>query len=500
MFRKVFVANRSEIAVRVIRACRELGIPTAVACSEVDLDAAHAEAADEVVCVGPAEAAASYLDVAAVVGAAVSVGADALHPGYGFLSEKGELARACAEAGVTFIGPPAEVIEAVGDKLTARRTMADAGVPVVPGTFEGVTDRDELAAQAEEIGFPLLLKAAGGGGGTGMRRVDRAEDLGAALDEAAAEADSAFGNATVYVEKLIEPVRHVEVQILADEHDHVVALGERECSLQRRHQKVLEESPSTAVDDSLRDALCDAAVKAAQAVGYCGAGTVEFLLAPDGSFHFLEVNARIQVEHPITEERFGVDLVAEQIRVAAGEPLSCADARPRGWAMEARVYAEDPTLGFMPSPGRVTALHLPHGPGIRVDGGVHAGSAVPMEYDPILAKIIAWGPDREACRRRLRDALAETVVLGVASNVAFLRDLLDHPDFVSGDTTTQALEAKILDELPGPDEGAEAVALLAAALALAGGTAAGSGAAAGPRIEPGPWELLRDVRLPGGDR
>jgi acetyl/propionyl-CoA carboxylase alpha subunit len=500
MFNKVFVANRSEIAVRVIRACRELGIPTAVACSEVDLNAVHADAADEVVCVGPAEAAASYLDVAAVVQAAVSVGADALHPGYGFLSEKGALASACAAAGITFIGPPADVIDAVGDKLTARRTMADAGVPVVPGTFEGADDRDVLAAAAEELGYPVLLKAAGGGGGTGMRRVDRPADLDAALDEAAAEADSAFGNATVYVEKLIEPVRHVEVQILADDHGNVATLGERECSLQRRHQKVLEESPSTVVDEPLRQALCDAAAAAARAVDYRGAGTVEFLLAPDGTFHFLEVNARIQVEHPITEERFGVDLVAEQIRVAAGEPLSCADAEPRGWAMEARLYAEDPALGFMPSPGRITALHLPHGPGIRVDGGVRVGSDVPMEYDPILAKIIAWGPDREACRKRLRDALAETVVLGVASNAAFLRDLLDHPDFVSGATTTQALEAKILDELPGPDEDATTAALLTAAVALAGGIADGHRGEGGPRIEPGPWELLRDVRLPGGER
>jgi len=504
MFQQVFIANRGEIAVRVARACRQLGIRSVAACSEADLDAEHVAAADAAVCVGPAEARLSYLDVEAVVEAAAEAGADALHPGYGFLAENGDLAEACAAQGITFIGPPADVLRMLGDKLQARQTMQDAGVPVVPGSFEAIADADVLRATAAELGYPVLLKAAGGGGGTGMRRVEDEVGLEAALGEAAAEAESAFDNAAVYLEKLIEPVRHVEVQILADGHGSVIALGERECSLQRRHQKVIEESPSPAVDDDLRASLCDAARRAAVAAGYVGAGTVEFLLGADGVFHFLEVNARIQVEHPVTEERFGLDLVSWQIRVAAGEPLpeELTRLQPRGWAIEARIYAEDPAASFLPSAGTVQVLELPAGPGIRVDGGVRSGSAVPMEYDPILAKVIAWGPDRETSRRRLVAALRETVVLGVASNTAFLIDCLEHPSFVRGETDTQLLERVIVPQRGDPDDETVAIALFAASLALDGavGVAAATAGDAGPaaRREPGPWELLRGRTYPAG--
>ena len=503
MFSKVFIANRGEIAVRIARACRLLGVRSVAAYSEADRNAMHVEAADEAVCIGPAEALRSYLDVDAVVDAALASGAGAIHPGYGFLAENAALAEACEDRGVVLIGPSAEVLKLLGDKVTARKTMKAAGVPVVPGTFEALRDLDTLEQQAQEIGLPLLIKATGGGGGTGMRRVEEPGGVRAALEEAAAEAGSAFGDPSLYLEKLIDPVRHVEVQILADL-GTVLALGERECSLQRRHQKVIEESPSPAVDPRLREELCEAARRAAAAAGYQGAGTVEFLLAPDGSFYFLEVNARIQVEHPITEERFGVDLVSAQIRLAAGEPLdpSWADIEPRGWAMEARLYAEDPAVGFLPSAGHLAACELPSGPGIRVDAGVRRGNDVPVEYDPILAKVIAWGSTREACRLRLRTALAETVVLGVASNVSFLRDCLDHPAFVRGETHTRLLEDVIVPEVVSRRADAEAAALFVGALALEGEIARSPAAAprAGATAEavPGPWEMLRGRWFPEG--
>ncbi len=503
MFNKVFIANRGEIAVRVARACRQLGVATVAGYSEADTGAAHVHAADEAVLLGPAEPAASYLDVGKVVGAAVAAGADALHPGYGFLAENPAVAEACEAAGITYIGPPADVSALLGDKVAARITMRDAGVPVVPGTFDATDDLDALVAASGGMPFPLLVKATGGGGGTGMRRVDRPDDLRPTLEEATAEALAAFGNPALYLEQLVTKARHVEIQVLADRHGSVIALGERECSLQRRHQKVLEESPGNTVGEALRGRMCDAACKAAAAASYVGAGTVEFLLLDDGTFYFLEVNARIQVEHPITEARFGVDLVAWQLRVAAGEPLDEAvrTARPRGWAMEARLYAEDPASGFMPSAGPLVHLELPGGPGIRVDSGVDARSVVPMEYDPVLAKIIAWGPDREACRLRLRRALEETVVLGVATNTAFLRRLLEHPDFIAGETYTHTLEDTLVAELAAPEEGASELALIAAAIALdelpAGGAATPAGGPVAATI-PGPWETIGARRFPEG--
>ena len=504
-FDKVFIANRGEIAVRVARGCRLLGVGSVAAYSEVDADAVHVAAATEAVCVGPAEALRSYLDVGAVVEAAASSGCDAVHPGYGFLAENAALAEACAAAGLVFIGPPVEALRLAGDKVAARQTMHAAGVPVVPGTFEAASDPAELRAAAEEFGYPLLIKACGGGGGTGMRKVATADALDAALAEAAAEAGSAFGDASVYIEKLIAPVRHVEVQVLADTHGAVIALGERECSIQRRHQKVIEESPSPVVDGEVRERLCTAACDAARAAGYVNAGTVEFLLQDDGTFFFLEMNARIQVEHPVTEMRFGVDLVAWQLRVAAGEALdpTLGEREPRGWAIEARLYAEDPDMGLLPSPGRIAFAELPQGPGIRVDAGIRTGSVVPMEYDPILAKIIAWGEDRETARRRLDRALEETVVLGVASNAAFLRRILAHPAFVEGRTHTALLEDEIMPAMAGATDEAREVALVAAALALEGAVGApegnsGAGGSGGRSAVPGPWETLRGKRFPEG--
>ena len=499
-FTRVFIANRGEIAVRVARACRELGIASVAAFSEADASAVHVMAADEAICVGPAEALRSYLDVDAIVEAAVSSQCEALHPGYGFLAENPALAEACAARGIVFVGPPAGAMHLAGDKVRARIAMRDAGVPVVPGTFEATSDAGALERAAAEVGFPLLIKASGGGGGTGMRRVDAAEGMAAALAEAAAEAQSAFGDPSLYLEQLISPVRHVEVQVLADTHGTTVALGERECSIQRRHQKLIEESPSPIVGDALRAALCEAAVRTAEAVGYVNAGTVEFLLTDDGSFHFLELNARIQVEHPITELRFGEDLVRWQLRIAGGEALdpALATAEPHGWAMEARLYAEDPNLGLLPSAGRLAHVRFPSGPGIRVDAGVESGSDVPVEYDPILAKIIAWGEDREACRRRLDQALRETEVLGVASNAAFLRRILAHADFIEGATHTGLLEARIMPALEPAGDHEREVARVAAAVALERGLGAGAPTGPGPAAVPGPWETLRGRRFPGG--
>ncbi|MDP7111705.1 MAG: biotin carboxylase N-terminal domain-containing protein [Myxococcota bacterium] len=505
MFDKVFIANRGEIAVRVARACRLLGVESVAAFSDADADAVHVAAADGAARVGPAEALRSYLDVEAVVDAAVATGCDAVHPGYGFLAENAALAEACAAAGIVFIGPPVEALRLAGDKVAARTTMHAAGVPVVPGTFEASNDPAELKVAADDLGYPLLIKACGGGGGTGMRKVAAADAIEAALGEAAAEAGSAFGDASVYLEKLIAPVRHVEVQVLADTHGSVVAMGERECSIQRRHQKVIEESPSPAVSHDVRDALCKTACDAARAAGYVNAGTVEFLLKDDGTFYFLEMNARIQVEHPVTEMRFGADLVAWQLRVAVGEalPPDLGWLEPRGWAIEGRLYAEDPDLGLLPSAGRILHAQLPSGPGIRVDAGIASGSRVPLEYDPILAKIIAWGEDRETARRRLDRALAETVVLGVASNAAFLRRILAHPDFVEGRTHTALLEDEIMPILEGPTDDAREAALVVAALALdgaLGATEVASGAKGGPAAVPGPWETLRGKRFPAGGK
>ncbi len=505
--KKLFIANRGEIAVRIARTCRHLGIHTVAGFTPPDAGANYLGWMDEAAPLGQDPRA--YLDVRAIMDAALNSGADAIHPGYGFLSERPELAAACLEKGLIFVGPSPDVLRLLGDKCAARRLARDIGVPVVPGSFHSVADVSLLEEQGRKLGPPLLIKAAAGGGGVGMRQVHSPDLLPQALEQAAGEAVAAFGDGSLYLEKLLAPVRHVEVQVLGDRHGTVAALGERECSLQRRHQKLIEESPSPAVDQHLRQPLSRAALLLARAAGYQGAGTVEFLLTPDGRFHFLEVNARLQVEHPVTEARFGLDLVEWQIRVAAGEPLSPAvlETKPRGWAMEARIYAESPERGFMPSPGRIVHLELAGGPGIRVDSGVALGTVVPLDYDPILAKLVAWAPSRERCRKRLSQALSETVILGVASNAHYLRRILDEPSFVRGELDTKFLERLHDVGLPEQDLDPPERELILAAAAMGSvaprrpldGPPAPSlpvPRSAAPSAAGGPWELLNGLRVP----
>ena len=442
MLRAVLVANRGEIARRVFRACRRLGVGTVAVYSEADRDAPHVREADQAVLLGPAPARESYLDIERVLDAARRSGADALHPGYGFLSENWRFAEACERAGLTFVGPPAEAIRAMGDKTEARRLMAAAGVPTVPGSPGPVADAPAAEAAAGSIGFPLILKAAGGGGGIGMARVDRATDLAAAFAAATRRAQSAFGNAAVYLERYLERPRHVEVQVFADRHGTVVHLHERECSIQRRHQKLIEESPAPGLSPATKRGLTDAAVAGARAIGYVNAGTMEFLVDAAGRFYFLEMNTRIQVEHPVTEEVTGLDLVVEQLRVAAGERLAWRqdDIVQRGAAVECRVYAEDPDKNFLPSPGTITRLDRPGGEGIRVESGVETGSVVSVHYDPLLFKLIARGAGRDEALARMRAALGATVVEGVRTTIPFLRKALDHPDVRRGVLHTQMVD------------------------------------------------------------
>ena len=443
-FRKVLIANRGEIAVRIIRTCHELGIETVAVFSDADEAALHVQLADEAVHIGPAPSTQSYLVIEKIIAAARERGVEAVHPGYGFLSERPAFAEACRAAGLVFVGPPPEAMQMMGDKLTARRIAAEAGVPVVPGSDGPLADPSEAAALAESIGYPVMIKASAGGGGKGMRLVRKADDLGSSLKLASSEAGSAFGDATIFIEKYIERPRHIEIQILADSHGKVIHLGERECSVQRRHQKLIEETPSAAVDAALRNKLGEAAVRAAAACAYVNAGTVEFMLDAGGNFYFLEVNTRLQVEHPITEMVNGIDLVHEQLRIAAGEPLSLSqeDVRPRGAAIECRIIAEDADQGFIPSPGRITHLVWPGGPGIRVDSGVYAGSTVPIDYDPLVAKICAWGQDRDMAIRRMLRALRELRIGGIVTTATFLDRVLRHPGFAAGDYDTHLLDER----------------------------------------------------------
>ena len=437
--KRLLVANRGEIAVRIVRAARELGIETIAVASEADLDALHTRVADRCEPIGPAEASESYLSIDRILEAATHAGADGVHPGYGFLAENADFAEAVEAAGLTWVGPPAEAMRLMGDKLAARAAVEPRGVPVPPAAQGDTTA--ELIESADAIGLPVLVKATAGGGGKGMRVVRNPDELGEAIEEAARIARSTFGNDTVYLERFLEGCRHVEIQILADAHGNTIHLGERECSIQRRHQKLVEECPSVAVDADLRERMGRAAVEVARAASYVGAGTVEFLLDPEGNFHFLEMNTRIQVEHPVTEMVTGIDLVAWQLRIASGEPLDITqeEIRSRGHAIECRLYAEDPARDFTPSPGRIGLWRTPQGPGVRLDSGVSEGSEVPVHYDPILAKLVVWGPDRESCRRRTLTALSETIVLGVSTTVSFLQDVLAHPSFVAGETTTDFL-------------------------------------------------------------
>ena len=433
MFQKILIANRGEIAVRIARACRELGIRSAAVHSEVDREALHVRVADEAHEIGPAPARESYLRGERIVALAREIGADAVHPGYGFLAENAAFAEACARAGLRFIGPPAAVIREMGDKVRARRRMERAGLPVVPGATERLADAEALAA-ARRLGFPVLVKATGGGGGRGMRVVREESGLAAALARARSEAGAAFGDDGVYVERLVAGARHVEVQLLADAKGSALHLFERDCSAQRRHQKLLAEAPAPGVGPELRAELGAAALAAARAVGYESAGTVEFLLAPDGRFYFLEMNTRIQVEHPVTEAVTGVDLVQAMIRIAAGEPLALRqqDLALRGAAFEARIYAEDPARGFLPSPGRIAKLETPAGPGLRVDAGVAAGDRVSVHYDALLAKLVAHGETREEALSRLERALAAFHVEGVRTTLPFHRWLVREPAFRAG--------------------------------------------------------------------
>jgi acetyl-CoA carboxylase biotin carboxylase subunit len=444
-FRKVLIANRGEIAVRVLRALRELEIASAVVYSEADRETLAVLMADEAHPIGPAPAAESYLRMEAIVELAVSIGADAIHPGYGFLSERAEFSALCRERGVEFVGPSPEAIEGMGSKVEARRRMIAAGVPVVPGSDGPLADLDSARACAAEIGYPVMLKASAGGGGKGMRRVRTEAELAEAYRLARAEAGASFGDDAVFLERFVERPRHVEIQVLGDLHGKVVSLGERECSLQRRHQKVVEESPSTVVGPELRRRMGEAAVAAASAVGYSNAGTCEFLLDAEGRFYFLEMNTRLQVEHPVTEMVTGLDLVVAQLRVAQGEPLGpeFENVEPRGHAIEVRLYAEDPFRKFAPSPGRILWLRLPQGPGVRCDAGVYGGSEISIYYDPMLAKLIVWGRDRGEALRRLGRALEELRVEGIRTNVSLFEALLADADFRAGRFDIHWLDRKL---------------------------------------------------------
>src|SRR5215207_8023713 len=442
MFKKILIANRGEIALRVIRACRELGIETVAVYSEADRESLHVRFADDDVCIGPPPARDSYLKIPRLIAAAEITGADAIHPGYGFLAENAEFAETCEASNIAFIGPTPEQIRVMGDKAAARKAMTDVGVPIIPGTPGPVEDPEDALVFAREIGFPVIIKAAAGGGGKGMRVAKDPDDFARSFQLARSEALSAFGSGDVYVEKYLARPRHIEFQILGDKHGTVIHLGERDCSVQRRHQKLIEEAPSPAMTPKLRQKMGDAAVAGAKAIDYVGAGTIEMLLNEDGSYYFMEMNTRIQVEHPVTEMCTGFDLVKEQVRAAAGLALSIPE-QPislRGHAIECRINAEDPSRNFAPSPGTISIYHPPGGPGVRMDTHVYAGYRVPPHYDSLLAKVIVHGTTRDEALARMRRALAETVIEGVHTTIPFLQAVMDHPDFVAGDVDTKFLE------------------------------------------------------------
>ena len=477
---KVLIANRGEIALRIVRACQELGIRSVAVYSDADAQAPHVREADEAIRIGPAPASESYLRGDRLIEVAKSVGADSVHPGYGFLSEREWFARAVRDAGLVWVGPPAEAIAAMGSKTAARKLAISAGTPVVPGTIEPLRDAAEAAEIAERFGYPVLLKAAAGGGGKGMRVVRAAGEIAAALASAQRESKNAFGDDAIYVEKYIEGPRHVEIQVLADLHGNCISLGERECSIQRRHQKMIEEAPSVAVTPELRKRMGEAAVAAARAAGYVNAGTCEFLLDRNGEFYFLEMNTRIQVEHPVTELVTGIDLVQWQLRIAGGEPLPITESpAPRGWAIECRITAEDPSDGFLPSTGRIDYLHIPSGPGVRWDGGIETGSVVGLSYDPMLAKLIVFAPTRDAAIARMQRALKELVIDGIETSREFHLRVMSDPEYRRGAVDIQWLERRLPSLLAAkpPIETVHAAAIAAALLADRDRTARGAGAA-----------------------
>jgi propionyl-CoA carboxylase alpha chain len=495
--RSLLVANRGEIAVRVLRTCRERGIRTVAVYSEADRNALHVRLADEAVAIGPAASAESYLVAEKVIEAARQTGADAIHPGYGFLSENASFARAVEDAGVVWVGPPPAAISAMGDKTEARKLMAAAGVPMAPGTPDAIDDAAEAERVAGEIGYPVLVKAAAGGGGKGMRVVERAEDFAQSFERARSEAQNAFGDGRVYVEKYLVGPRHIEIQVLADGHGDVVHLFERECSIQRRHQKVIEEAPSAVLTPELRAAMGEAAVQAAQACDYVGAGTVEFLLDANRDFYFLEMNTRLQVEHPVTELITGLDLVAEQIRIAEGERLGYGQDELAIWghAVECRVYAEDVPAGFLPAPGPLLRHRPPLGPGVRVDSGVEEGDEVPVYYDPMVSKLCTWARTREEAIHRMDRALAEYDVAGVRTTIPFCRTVMRNPAFVSGDFDTGYVRDHFDPASLVPSEDTLETARLAAGLVGldAAPSQAGNGSASAPVPESSRWVRRRTV-------
>jgi acetyl-CoA carboxylase biotin carboxylase subunit len=498
-FEKVLIANRGEIAVRVIRACRELGIKTVAVFSEADRESLHVLLADEAVPIGPPPATESYLVVDKLIAAARATGAQAVHPGYGFLAENATFAQACLDAGLTFIGPPPAAIRAMGDKIAARRVAIKMGVPVVPGTEQPVSDDAEAARVAERVGYPVMLKAAMGGGGKGMRLVRAPGDLAGALRAARSEAGAAFGDAAVYIERYVEEPRHIEIQVLADAHGGVVYLGERECSIQRRHQKLVEESPSPFVTPEMRRRMGEAACRVASAVGYVNAGTVEFLVDRERDFDFLEMNTRLQVEHPVTELVTRRDLVRDQLRIAAGEKLGFGqdDVALHGWAIECRVNAEDPFASFIPSPGKVVGLRAPGGPWVRDDTGVYAGCTIPRFYDTLMAKLIVWGADREAAIARMTRALGEYTVAGVQTTIPILQRIIAHPDFAAGRLSTGFMDRLLAADRPEAAGRYRKIALIAAALTAyerAGRPAPAGGSPTAPASTPGAW---RQALRPG---
>jgi len=490
--KRVLVANRGEIALRIIRACHEEGLEAVAVYSEADRLSPHVRAANLAVPIGPPPAAQSYLDIAKLVDAARRTGCQAVHPGYGFLSERAPFAEAVATAGLVFIGPSASAIRAMGDKTEARRRMQAAGVPIVPGTTRPLADHAQARPEAARLGYPVLLKAVAGGGGKGMRLVREESELESAFEAAASEAQKAFGAGEVYLEKLLDRPRHIEIQILADQFGRVVSLGERECSIQRRHQKLIEEAPSLAVTPALRRRMSEAATAAAGAVGYLGAGTIEFLLAPSGEFYFLEMNTRLQVEHPVTEVVYGVDIVREQLRVAMGHPLRvhAGTLQPRGHAIECRITSEDPFNRFLPATGVLRYLRVPGGPGVRWDGGIEAGNEVTLYYDPLLAKLIVWGETRQVALERMRRALRELVIVGIPSSQAFHIRVMDDAEFQRGDVDITYLERAGERLLAGGvrSDLARPLAVVAALLAEERrATAAASSTAVGEPARPSAW-------------
>jgi acetyl-CoA carboxylase, biotin carboxylase subunit len=494
MFRKILIANRGEIAVRILRACRELGIQAVGVFSDVDRGALHVRLADEAYPIGPAPSGESYLRVDKLLDVARKSGCDAVHPGYGFLAENPALPRACSDAGITFIGPPAEAMEAMGSKTAGKQLARRSEVPSVPGTDDPIEDPKEAQSLAQSMGYPVLLKAVAGGGGKGMRVVTSDAGFAGAWRDAASEALNAFGDSRVFLEKYLIGPRHIEIQIFADAHGRVVSLGERECSVQRRHQKVVEEAPSPVVTPDLRRKMGEAAVRLARAGGYINAGTVEFLVDSDLNFYFLEVNTRLQVEHPVTEQVTGLDLVKLQIAIAAGHrlPFAWETITPRGHAMEVRLYAEDPDNNFFPSPGKILSRHTPTGPGIRLDEGVYEGYTVPMEYDPLLSKLIAWGNSREETVSRLRRALDEYSITGIRTNVGLFRRILTEPEFLSGEIHTKWLDELLARPRPAaasPRPGMEGAAAIAAALWHIQQTNHGGGNSKGQAPAPSRWKL-----------